>query len=162
MRFVADCIDMNHELYDQNTFGGVGEDHRRAGTGTSCGTAACSAGFIVQFLGNSERLQEIKVNIYLEQGPIGKVGVQKYAEELINIPQEWGKVIFQTLWWGDLYGKKKIGPTHSPFSTTSIQNTCSNQTGNRRRRSCADLLTSFKKSTISFGKKRTNTAYQNS
>lgn len=90
IRFVADAILQYHDKFDHGSWGaaislGVSSV---VGSGTLCGTAACVAGFAVQFLGNRgewEKLKKVSGNYYC---------VSEYALYLIKLEDDWGDSLF--------------------------------------------------------------------
>lgn len=96
IRFIADTIELHEEMYDQDTFGETQTNYEVAGTGVSCGTSCCVAGFVVQFLGEPLGLRK-----YQRECPVDKIDKQtwNYARELLSLPMEWADAIFNLMAW---------------------------------------------------------------
>lgn len=89
MRFIADCIRIDSLLFDHGSFGESECDTDVAGTGTSCETPACVAGFAVQFLGNPVEYGKRPFSL----------DPSKYAAHLLGLSHKWSDEIFNIGLW---------------------------------------------------------------
>ena len=89
LRFIADTIEMNGNFYTQQGWGQAIRDAGIAGSGTSCGTPACVAGFTVQFLGDREGYE-----MYFRNAKDNRYSLIEYASVLLGLTREWAGAIF--------------------------------------------------------------------
>ena len=94
IRFVADMIELNQNMYDQGVWGSSDECTEIAGTGISCGTPACIAGFAVQFLGNPNEYEE---NVDYTGGGWSHA-TPNYATYLFGLDDDWSSSLFESYW----------------------------------------------------------------
>lgn len=97
IRFIADTIELHADLYRQHLFGDSQDNPEIAGTGVSCGSPCCVAGFVVQFLGNNEDFCNDYFRINLSSECTWKVW--DYARDLLSLPYSWSCVIFEKSVW---------------------------------------------------------------
>ena len=95
LRFVADAIEANQLAYAQWAWGASVRNSEVAGTGVSCGTPACVAGFAVQFLGHPE---VCKAKFEIGGDSISTI-MMSYAGHLLGLPKEWARAIFRHGEW---------------------------------------------------------------
>ena len=114
LRFIADVLEMNTHKYSQNSFGESWEKPEVAGTGFNCDTPACVAGVAVQFLGDEEGLRKHQKWAH-DNAPIApfdykknfdKLGLTKYAQELLGLPEDWTRAMFDYASWPSTWCRK--------------------------------------------------------
>ena len=87
IRFVADAILQYENKFSHTSWGGALLGKNVAGTGASCGSTACVAGFTVQFLGDETEWSKLKW-----QGQC--FAISKYALHLLKLGEEWNETLF--------------------------------------------------------------------
>ena len=87
IRFVADAILQYENKFSHTAWGGVLMSRKVAGTGASCGTTACVAGFTIQFLGDQTEWDNL-----MWKG--SHFSISEYALHLLKLGKEWNKTLF--------------------------------------------------------------------
>ena len=107
LRFIASCIDQYPDNFLQSHWGESEYDADVAGSGVSCGTPCCIAGFAVQFLGSEEGYRKCTPN-NKRLLPTGT-----YARHLLGLNPPWELALFFERWPNAWLTSKKIDPTDS-------------------------------------------------
>ena len=91
---MADAIETNGDHYVQYGWGRSIHSLDAAGSGVSCETPACVAGFTIQFLGNPEGYRD-----WFKNNSDNRISMIRYAQDLLGLPQEWTDAIFRQGEW---------------------------------------------------------------
>ena len=94
LRFIADAVEKNGDHYVQFGWGAGIHKLDAAGSGVSCGTPACVAGFAVQFLGNPKDYE-----VWFKNDRDNRFSMIGYAQDLLGLPEEWTDAIFRNGEW---------------------------------------------------------------
>ena len=88
IRFVADAILQYENKFSHASWGGALSNGRNvAGTGASCGSTACVAGFTVQFLGDVTEWEKLMFQSRC-------FAISEYALHLLKLGEEWNESLF--------------------------------------------------------------------
>ena len=117
IRFVADMIELHQNMYHQGMWGDSDENIEIAGTGISCGTPACIAGFAVQFLGNRE---EYEKNCDYADGSWSHI-TPNYATYLFGLDDNWSDCLFEHFWHSQWLEDGKLEPLAGDDDDNSFQ-----------------------------------------
>ena len=117
IRFVADTIELNQNMYEQGSWGESDNHTKVAGTGMSCGTPACIAGFAVQFLGNPEEYED---NVDYMGGSRSPT-TSNYATYLFGLDGDWSYALFESYWHSQWLEDGELKPLSGDGDANSFE-----------------------------------------